>query len=1023
MIKIFYTLLVWSVVALVTSPGLLYATDTTSTTTAPMNTTTSTSTPLPTTTTTSSTTTTTTTSSGGGGSTYSTTQDTVAPSAPTNLTGVYNTTGFVYLSWGAATDNVGVAGYRVFRNSILYSTSTATSFNDNSISPGLTYSYYVKAYDATGNESSQSNVVSVNVSTTVLTTTGTTTSTTTSTTSTTTQPQTQTTSTSPVPAAPSEVRVVVQTTGAVQVSWQDNSDNENQFRIYRHLPGTTSIFTQVGSVGTDLTSFTETAVPAGSWEYSVTACNTYACSAYSAGAMIAVGTTTTVAAAKQLSGRISLPGGTPVTDGKVRAYNSATGQWFESFTSTSGEYALSLTSGEFQIDVVPVDSSMAVWRGQALSSVNFAQDGVAESRTLDAVVQALNSAQLKVVLKTSANVLISGAAVSVDVGGCVTSSTKNTTTTSTAGGGTQTNYSDSSGQVYFSLSSGTYCVRSFLSSERGFENPPEQEVLMSGDKSIEMVFLPQNLTTKVTISGKVKFFDGYPAGQALVSAWSESGGAAEVRADNMGYFNIYLSSGQQWRLKSGQEWNGKAYQSAEYPVSFTAVVPVELVLLEVYAIASSATATQVATTTATVQTTDGAKVSVPPNAVTTSGSVTVQIDPTVELPPPPDKTVVGSKGYDITVSTTSGSVTALQTGFAAEIILPYSDSDFAALGLDPARGIPSFYDEDTGAWVPVDNYVLDRANQRFVLKVSHFTKFAIVAPADVVPPAKPANVSAKNAGSLIVALFWTNPTLDFHHAKLYRSESSLVKGQVLATSVVGNTFRDSTALVGKQYYYRVSAVDTAGNESEAVSSGVVVVQNNADTDFSSGAGKLISHQGTVYMIDQAGLRRPFTSAGAFLSYGYNSFSQVKPASTEDLALPEGGFIPPQDGKVICSDRGTDKGTCYLITESKKAGFTSREVFEKLGFSFAKATYGDVSWMANTALVNDPNEAHRKGVLVNNSGTLQIITNNGTLGFPTAQVFSSWGFRFTDAILANAADKALTQIGVVKERIAGELSPR
>src|SRR6185312_17234132 len=70
--------------------------------------------------------------------------------------------------------------------------------------------------------------------------------------------------------------------------------------------------------------------------------------------------------------------------------------------------------------------------------------------------------------------------------------------------------------------------------------------------------------------------------------------------------------------------------------------------------------------------------------------------------------------------------------------------------------------------------------------------------------------------------------------------------------------------------------------------------------------------GTVYMI-VSGQRRPYTSAGAFLSYGFNSFASVAQASAEDLALPVGSFIPPQDGSIICSDRGSDKGTCYEIS--------------------------------------------------------------------------------------------------------------
>src|SRR5579864_633724 len=87
-----------------------------------------------------------------------------------------------------------------------------------------------------------------------------------------------------------------------------------------------------------------------------------------------------------------------------------------------------------------------------------------------------------------------------------------------------------------------------------------------------------------------------------------------------------------------------------------------------------------------------------------------------------------------------------------------------------------------------------------------------------------------------------------------------------------------------------------------------------------------SSDGTIYFITTDGQRRPYTSAGAFLSYGLNSFGNVAVASAEDLSLPVGSFIPPQDGKIICSDRGGDKGTCYLISQSAKVGFPSAAIF-------------------------------------------------------------------------------------------------
>jgi hypothetical protein len=87
--------------------------------------------------------------------------DTVAPSAPTSLAARLKGKQ-VTLSWGAATDNVAVAGYRVSRNGVTLGRTTVLTWSD-SVSPG-SYTYSVTAYDAAGNVSPASNSVTVSVS-------------------------------------------------------------------------------------------------------------------------------------------------------------------------------------------------------------------------------------------------------------------------------------------------------------------------------------------------------------------------------------------------------------------------------------------------------------------------------------------------------------------------------------------------------------------------------------------------------------------------------------------------------------------------------------------------------------------------------------------------------------------------------------------------------------------------------------------------------------------------------------------
>jgi hypothetical protein len=83
--------------------------------------------------------------------------DTTPPSTPADLTAVASSSSEIDLSWTASTDNVGVAGYQVFRNSAQIATSTQTTYADTGLTASTTYAYTVKAFDAAGNVSAVSN--------------------------------------------------------------------------------------------------------------------------------------------------------------------------------------------------------------------------------------------------------------------------------------------------------------------------------------------------------------------------------------------------------------------------------------------------------------------------------------------------------------------------------------------------------------------------------------------------------------------------------------------------------------------------------------------------------------------------------------------------------------------------------------------------------------------------------------------------------------------------------------------------
>jgi fibronectin type 3 domain-containing protein len=95
---------------------------------------------------------------------------------------------------------------------------------------------------------------------------------------------------------------------------------------------------------------------------------------------------------------------------------------------------------------------------------------------------------------------------------------------------------------------------------------------------------------------------------------------------------------------------------------------------------------------------------------------------------------------------------------------------------------------------------------------------------DIFPPRSPSGLEAVPAGAgsgnLSIDLSWTpNSEGDLAGYFVYRQEidskgvAAGTAARLNQTPVVGPAYRDQTALAGHRYAYRVTAVDTAGNES------------------------------------------------------------------------------------------------------------------------------------------------------------------------------------------------------------------
>ncbi len=166
--------------------------------------------------------------------------DTQAPTVPQGLHSMDVTTSSVNLMWTASTDNIGVTGYRVYRNGIQVGTVSGTSYTDSGLTANQSYTYTVRAVDAAGNLSGTSTPLSV----------------------TTTAPPAQD---NQAPSVPQNLHSMGVTASSVNLMWTASTDNigVTGYRVYRNG-------IQVGTVSG--TSYTDSGLTANqSYTYTVRA--------------------------------------------------------------------------------------------------------------------------------------------------------------------------------------------------------------------------------------------------------------------------------------------------------------------------------------------------------------------------------------------------------------------------------------------------------------------------------------------------------------------------------------------------------------------------------------------------------------------------------------------------------------------------------------------------------------------------------------------------------------------------------
>ncbi len=179
----------------------------------------------------------------------------VVPAAPSTLQSTAASSSAINLTWVDNSNNED--GFRVYRGADSSNVATLvatlgagiTSYQNTGLTPSMTYYYKVTAYN-TAEESAASNVANA--------------------------------ATSPdPPAAPSTLQATAASSSAINLTWVDNSNNEDGFRVYRGTDSS-NVATLMATLGAGITSYQNTGLAASTtYYYKVTAYNTAGASAAS----------------------------------------------------------------------------------------------------------------------------------------------------------------------------------------------------------------------------------------------------------------------------------------------------------------------------------------------------------------------------------------------------------------------------------------------------------------------------------------------------------------------------------------------------------------------------------------------------------------------------------------------------------------------------------------------------------------------------------------------------------------------
>lgn len=278
---------------------------------------------------------------------------------------------------------------------------------------------------------------------------------------------------------------------------------------------------------------------------------------------------------------------------------------------------------------------------------------------------------------------------------------------------------------------------------------------------------------------------------------------------------------------------------------------------------------------------------------------------------------------------------------------------------------------------------------------------------DLDPP-RPASVvfarDASTGGKVIIS--WKIPSdSDLVGFKIYRSTAAGCYGDAVATvSAETDSYQDSGLSNGTAYCYTVASLDNSNNESFSEQAFSTPSSNTTQALYPAKTLLRFEKRSTVYKADSNGRTLHPVSRRVFDANGYEfNDCLVIPIEWQD-SFNYGGADIFRDGTLI---KAASQETVYIIEDGKKRPFSSKAIFEELGYKFGNVNEVPISdsglsdAIDNYATGNPINSSgsHVNGALIKVSGdnTVYVLKSGQKRAISSISIFLSHGYSFDDVV--------------------------